>query len=373
MGATCSKGTGKLLAGLLLFLASGLPASGQTAPEPEVQSPPSEQSTDIEARDTAVHSFRVHIREVFNRGGYSELEVVAARLQSQRLRFRGGAWQLHLFYLTISDAPGSLTATDAEWQAQIAKLEQWAKAYPESPTPRVAQAHAYLRFAWKARGNGRSNTVTHEGWELFNQRVQSARQILDDAAKISVNCPEWYRVMQTVALAQGWTREQVDTLANQALDKEPGYYYFATAQANYLLPKWYGKPGETEQYAGQVADRTGGEEGDIEYFMIASAINCCRKTQAPALSWPRIRQGYSALDQQYGTTNRERNMMAWLAIRTGDKETAQQLFARIGNDWDESVWKTKVRFDASRTGKAIGDTKPLQADSAASSDTAEIK
>lgn len=49
-------------------------------------------------------------------------------------------------------------------------------------------------------------------------------------------------------------------------------------------------------------------------------------------------------------TNYERNVMAYLALRSGDAATAQQLFARIGNDWSESVWKTKAAFDAGRTG-----------------------
>jgi hypothetical protein len=54
--------------------------------------------------------------------------------------------------------------------------------------------------------------------------------------------------------------------------------------------------------------------------------------------------------------------MAYLALRAGDSETAQQLFARIGNDWDESVWRTKALFDASRTGQMVGTTRPLRAD-----------
>jgi hypothetical protein len=58
--------------------------------------------------------------------------------------------------------------------------------------------------------------------------------------------------------------------------------------------------------------------------------------------------------------------MAWLALRAGDTETAQQLFARIGNDWNESVWKTKALFDASRTGQRVSSTQPLKADSAVS-------
>src|ERR1700721_2450205 len=134
------------------------------------------------------------------------------------------------------------------------------------------------------------------------------------------------------------------------------YYFFAISESNYLLPKWYGKPGDSERYAAQVADRIGGEEGNAVYFQIAAAINCCKRTQAPALSWPRVQQGFAAIESLYGSTNHERNVMAFLALRSGADAPAQKLFARIGNDWSESVWKSKAAFDAARTGKAAGNS-----------------
>jgi hypothetical protein len=322
------------------------------------QEPATEDSA--EPVDTHVRAFKVQVESLFNKGEFAELDTLAARLRSEKLRFKGGAWQLNTFYKTIGDA-GPLTATDAAWQSHMAKLERWIKESPTSPTPRVALAHAYIRFAWKARGTGFADTVTPEGWALFRQREQSARTVLEDAAKVGAADPQWYREMQAVATAQGWDRAQVDALATQALANQPGYYYFATAYAYYLLPKWHGKPGESERWAEQVADQAGGEEGDATYFMIAAALNCCRSTQAPALSWPRVRQGFSAIDRLYGSTNRQRNMVAYLALRAGDTETAREVFARIGDDWDEHVWRTKALFDASRTGHAIGKTQPLRA------------
>jgi hypothetical protein len=361
----CMRGTrwqslSSLFLGASAILMAGHPLARAQA---EPQSPATELSAGPEVTDHNVRAFRAHVRDLFYQGSYSELESIASGLQRQQPRFKGGAYQLHEFYSLLS-SPGELTATDAEWQAHIAKLGVWAKAYPDSPAPRVAMAHSYLNFAWKARGNGFANTVTAEGWTLFRQRVQSARQVLEDAAKVSTHCPEWFRAMQTVALAQGWPRAQVDSLVDAALANEPGYYYFAQAEANYLLPKWYGKPGETEKFAEKVADRTGGDEGNIEYFLVAMSMNCCRKTQAPALDWSRVREGFEALERLYGSTNRQRNAMAFLALRAGDNDTAQQLFTRIGNNWEQSVWRSKVRFDASRTGQKIADTEPLQAEAA---------
>ena len=186
--------------------------------------PPSASSDEtFDLADAHAGEFRVEVRGLFDRGAYSEIDALAAQARSQKLRFRGGAWKLNTLYGTLG-TPGALTSTDAEWRSRMTKLEDWIKASPASPTPRVALAHAYVRFAWKARGNGQANTVTKEGWTLFFQRIQSARTVLDDAAAAGARDPQWYREMQTVALAQGWDRGQVDALAKEALDNEPGYF-----------------------------------------------------------------------------------------------------------------------------------------------------
>jgi hypothetical protein len=316
---------------------------------------------DADPPDAAVRAARVQWRQLLDSGNFAELDAVANQLRSQRSRFQGGVWQLFVFYNTVGPA-GPMTATDAAWEAQIAKLEQWAKEEPGSVTPRIALARAYTAFAWKARGNGFANTVTPEGGTQFRERIQLARTTLEQAQKLNNGDPEWFRAMQTVALAQGWPRQQVDALVEAALSVEPGYSAFAIAEANYLLPKWYGKPGETEEFAARVADRIGGPEGDATYFLIAMMANCCRMTQAPTMQWSRVRQGYLALERLYGTNLYERNAFAFLALRAGDTETAQAAFAKIGNDWDANVWGGKPRFDASRLGRPLGQAMPVQAD-----------
>ena len=326
------------------------PASGAIAQEaiPE----------DSEVQSGSARVLHAQVLGLFESGQYGQIDALAQQLRAQRLRFRGGAWQLNVVYGAIN-SPGSLTETDAAWQGLITKLQSWITSDQGSPTPRIALAQAYLTFAWKARGSGFANTVTPQGWALFNERVQSAHTTLEEARGISANCPEWYRAMQTVALAQGWPRQQVDALVQTAMAQDPGYYYFARAEANYLLPKWYGKPGDTEAYAAQVADALGGREGDALYFLIAAHTNCCNNVQAPAMDEGRAQRGFAALDQLYGSTTREENEAAFLAVRAGDTAAAQALFARIGNDWSARVWRSKARFDASRTGQAVGNVLPV--------------
>jgi hypothetical protein len=327
-------------AATLILTASCSQAAAELATSAAVDTP--------DVSDTELRDFRVSLLGLFNSVRYADLDTLAQQLQQQHTRFRGGAWRLHVLFGTLS-SPGSPSATDAAWKAHIAKLQQWARSSVASPTPGIALAQTYLRFAWKARGHGYADTVAPEGWALFRDRVRSARSTLEQYAVLAENSPHWYLEMQSVALHQQWDRAAFEALAERALAHEPGYYYFAISESNYLLPKWLGKPGDSERYAAQVADRIGGDDGDAAYFQIAAVINCCNRTQAPALSWPRVQRGFAAIESLYGSTNHERNVMAYLALSSGDAVAAQQLFARIGNDWDDSVWNTKASFDAART------------------------
>jgi hypothetical protein len=121
-------------------------------------------------------ALRAQWRTLFETHSWSELDSLADRLRSQRLRFQGGGWQLHVFY-TILSTVGSPSETDAAWEAKIAALEEWILRAPSSPTPRIALADAYENFAWKARGGDfadkvkRSRVVQRHAGSLCRARL----------------------------------------------------------------------------------------------------------------------------------------------------------------------------------------------------------
>jgi hypothetical protein len=305
-----------------------------------------EEAADADSQPASV--FQTTVRNFFNQEKFTQLEEIADAARSQKSRFQGGAWKIHSFYGAMQ-SPGSLTATDAAWNAHMERLQRWIDFRPESSTPRVALAVSYLRFAWKARGNGTGDKVTAEAWKLFGERVRKAQDILEQARSISTKDPQWYQTMQTVALAQGWDHKQAEQLLEEASTVEPGYYYYYDAYANYLLPKWYGKPGDSETFVKSIADRVGGDEGALIYFQVVLSLNCCKaRAQAPEIAWDRVKQGFASLEQLDGSTSYERNALAFMAVRQGDREFAQQLFERIGNNWNDRVWGSKDKFESSK-------------------------
>ena len=201
-----------------------------------------------------------------------------------------------------------------------------------------------------ARGEGFSNTITENGQRLIGERTNKAEAILGEAYKLSTKCPEWYLTMQQLAQLQGTDKENLTSLLDRAIAFESTYQYFYRVHANLLASKWYGEDGDEEKFTQEAADRVGGTEGDILYFQIASHVICpCNDgVDLKVMSWPRMQKGFAALTQQSGPSLLNTNLLAYMAIQEHDAAVADQTFARIGENWDPGLWKTKSFFDENK-------------------------
>jgi len=277
---------------------------------------------------------------------FDDLDAMADQYRREKSRMPGGEWRLRIFY-TALDAPQQ---TDQDSMDHIAHLEQWMKVRPESITARVALATSLHRWAWVARGNGMANTVTAEGWRLFDQRIQQSQKILEDSAHMPNMCPQWYSEMMVVGLAQSWDAKRVQETFDRGIQFEPGYYYLYKQYANYLLPKWDGHPGDASTFAKSSADHLGGDAGDILYFQIATVLIKRGDGNFPVheMNWDRIQRGYKSLNAQYGGDKRTENDLAFMAYKFGDVPVARQQLTLIGDDWVRSVWRDRAFFDRVR-------------------------
>lgn len=297
---------------------------------------------------TAIREYRAQMRELLAQENFVALDAEAVDVRSSKARFTGGAWKLHVFYNSV-ESPALPVPTDADWEKHILLLKRWVAASPESITARITLAHAYLSYAFFARGNGVASTVTSSGWKLFKARTAEAKAALDSAQSLSEKCPEWYLALLGVGLRQDWNKEQQAEIYRQASEFEPEYYQFYVSYANYLQPKWDGAPGDAAKMAEEVADRVGGERGDFVYFEIAQYVAAGgNKPEIKKFSWARVQSGHVALEHLYGSTYTDLNQYAMLAYRFKDVPMAQKLFTRIGNHWNSGVWKTRQNFKTAR-------------------------
>jgi len=295
--------------------------------------------------------YRRQITTYLNEWDFDQLEKAARDARTGKERLEGGIWKLIAFYDAVSNPPAGEKAMRADWTNHLETVKQWVKGKPESATARIALAESYVSYSWAARGNGYANSVGQTAWDIFNEQTQLAESALIEAARLKEKCPHWYSVMIEVALAQGWDKSQARELFEDSIAFEPLYYRYYREFANFLLPKWYGAPGETEALAREVAARIGGDEGDLLYFEIASMVICqCEsdKPPMPDLSWAKIKRGYAALGQLYGISPQKMNRFALMAYVADDRAAAQSALAKIGNDWDPHVWDSSASFKAAQ-------------------------
>lgn len=352
---------------VMLALANQLAVAADQKPTPnpcklddaEVEGLSHDLSVDV----LGLREYASTIAQMLQREEFAKIDCVADQVRASKERFSGGHWKIHELYRGVSE-PVQYPATHAtqqDWKQLFRLLELWQAKRPKSIAPRVALAQAYIGYAFDARGEGFSNTVSDSGWKLFEERIAKARLTLENATALPVTCPEWYVAMLLVAQNQSWEVDQARALYDEAERREPGYYYDARVFAAYLLPKWSGREGDTQHFIEEVSDRVGGDQRDILYFQIATASYVvCGCEDSPKLSRERIVRGLEASEKRYGVSMLNLNRVGYLAIYYGQPDAiiADKALSRIGQQWDQETWEEKAKFDSMKEWAAK--SAPLQ-------------
>jgi hypothetical protein len=321
-----------------------------------------EQATAVVVDPPELGRFDDEVKSLLLREDFAALDKLADTVRSSKARFPGGGWKLTYLYEALSTMPSASAASEADWEDRLGLLRRWTAARPESITARVCLAKVYLSYAWAARGDGYANTVNNQGWQLFHERVRQAGKELMMATTLKAKCPEWYQIMQQVALAEGADKDQLRAIFEKAIEYEPLYFAYYQRYAFALLPKWAGEPGDTEAFAEESYRKVGGKEGAHLYFEIAANLcGRCGDFDSAGYSWAKLKEGFAATEQLYGISQLKLNRFAYMAATYGDREVAAKTFARIGPHYDVSVWGSRGRFESQRTWAGL----PARADAPA--------
>jgi hypothetical protein len=299
-----------------------------------------EKAARAERSDEDADAYERHVKSLLTGWEFADLDKEAAEVRTKKLRVLGGSWKLYKLYDAVSSPPGGNSEED--WANHLETLKQWEAKEPTSVTPRIAMAQTYINYAWHVRGNGYANSVTNEEWREYYERIDAAAATLVEAAKLKEKCPVWFSTMQTVALAQGWDKQQARELYELASSFEPEMVTYSVKYAYYLEPKWYGEPGESEAVAEEAAKKLGEERGEIAYFFITSQLICTCESEKPPfperLSWPKAQKGFEESARLYGASKQDLNDYALMAYAAGDKAAAEEAFAKIGEEWSAKTW-----------------------------------
>ncbi len=314
--------------------------------------------------------------ELLKAEDFAALDTLAATIRQQGYDIRQSYPELRGFYSAFDVKEG---ANEREWLDQQGKLTRWSQVRPESLAAKIALANWYLNYGWKARGTAYANQVSDEGWKLMRERLHQSAQILKSVPEGMVDDPEYYRTWIYLETEPGESNADCGKTAvikGSNLAKE--YYPLYSDRAYFLLPKWFGNPGDWERFLLNTANSFSGEKGDILYARIARAEahhygeNFFKESQA---DYARIKRGYLAGAVYHNANDRPSDLsnLAYLATIQGDNATAVKLLLDLGGSVYRSAFGTDDNFNRLR--KASGAeaiiNKALEAERSGKLDEAE--
>jgi len=284
--------------------------------------------TDIRTR------VRVEATNAFAASDFAALEKMADEYRKNKSRTPSGVWKLFLFYdgLThwLDRVHDEKLITDAE-----AKMDSWAAAYPQSPTPRITKSMALIRHGWFYRGHSYADKVPKEAWKPFNDYIALAHANLDKCKGIAAGDPQWYQVMMGIAGVESWDRPEFDALFKEAVEHEPYYYRTYDAALDDLLPKWNGDWIQVDNFVDNAERLTYEKEGHSLYarlyWYIAETNGDSEIFKTSLANWPKMKQGFDDLIQRY-PDDWNLNHYLMFACLASDKPTVHTLFGRLGTN-----------------------------------------
>ena len=114
------------------------------------------------------------------------------------------------------------------------------------------------------------------------------------------------------------------------------------------MPRWYGKPGEWEQFAADSANKLGGDEGEVLYARIIWFLHDKKVFHnifaESTVKWERVKRSFEALLKRYPDSLSVINEFARISCDAADWKNARDLFERINGRADAGVWASRELF-----------------------------
>jgi hypothetical protein len=300
------------------------------------------------AETKAYDDLRANVRDLAGKNNFQELEAMAEEFRSNKSRFKNGNWKLRYFYLTFEALPENM-----EWAAWIDKLKQWETQYPDSITPRLALAEVYLGYALVARGSDWGNTVTDAANKQITERLENCFAYLREARKFLQAQKDYafYSITLRACLWANVDRNDYEKIFNEGVQNAPDYSPIYEYKAYYLLPRWYGQPGEWETFARTMSKRKdipNSEEifarcaiylRDLGYFF--------EEFSADEQSWDELKSSFHAIEKNYPESLQIKSIDCFQAVQMCDYREAREQMKLLDGKIDLDVWPTKEFFQQS--------------------------
>ena len=258
--------------------------------------------------------------------------------------------------LEIADAAfDALTVLKGDTQAAFEEVyEAYRKARPaDDPGPHVFKGSRYVHYAWEARGGGYADTVTGEGWKLFNDRLSEADRELTRAWELDPTHPRAPTTMLVVEKGLRGDRDEMEKWFRRAMDANPDNYDACSQKLEFLLPRWHGSHRDMIAFGREcVAEQNWW--ANLPHVLIDAHEKVSREVPLrkvylanPAV-WRDIRSVYVSFPRVYPDSPQvqwHRSQLAKWACECQQWDEAIKAFEAVGEEPDYRIFRSKALYD----------------------------
>jgi len=268
----------------------------------------------------------------------------ACDLRDNKRRDGNGRWVIRDFYAELSEGWEHISSKHPEQIIKI--LNEWMETNPESIVAYIVLADMYINIGWKHRGNVWAYEVTDEGWEKFEENLKLAVEVIRKGEKLAEKDAHLYTRLIKIGMGLGDRELEIEGFEKGvAINKYYAPLYYDRAAA--LLPRWSGKKGEIEAFAGKILNQERDKGGASLYARIA--MFTYRSTYPNFdrfdFSYKDIKEGFKEILMRYPRSLFYVNSYCLFACLNGDREKAKELFGKIGENYSLAVWHDKANYD----------------------------
>jgi len=174
----------------------------------------------------------------------------------------------------------SVAKSKDEWHDIYLSLETViVKNWPAEPGIYLLKGRYYADYAWESRGTGYADSVTSQGWALYEKRLEVAEEALTKAWELNPRDERIARAMMTVELGQGKGRARMEQWFERAMALNTNYYDACWAKLYYLEPKWHGSRDAMLEFAAECLNSK--KWGGHVPYVLVDAHEEIAKTLAP--------------------------------------------------------------------------------------------
>ncbi|MGA2915266.1 MAG: right-handed parallel beta-helix repeat-containing protein [Sedimentisphaerales bacterium] len=300
---------------------------------------------------------RWYLGKIFRMEKFQELEEIAEQLRKENKRYSNGSWQIQDYYYAVAAAQ-----YNTDEAANVSEIEghinEWLKQYPNSITPRIMLAKAYINLAWRARGSGWISEVTEQGLKDMEKYNALAVEQVKKTLALNIDEPEIYDIYQVLSLNVEEFRKNSEEMFKKATAIYPDYWPLYIDRAYLLMPRWHGRKGDLVK----LADSFAAQDPNYEiYALIADSVVWPGYDKVPddildiGFSYQKIKTGLESLIKKWPENDGFKRSLCVYACVFIDKETAKKLFNELGesrfNNWQNNDYTAKLRKWANSEGE----------------------